>query len=287
MSVAMALLGKRLRDHWAILALGAGLIWLICLAFVYLNNLIGSVQQLEQVWAYLLTLYKTITGREAPDRAASMSVPRFVAGAYLTAMTQATLIAFPIAVAARGLAGEISAGTADLLLAQPIRRGTLYAVNAAVIAIGAAVFGAVGLATIAAASQLVHTIEPLPLDRFAWVALNAASLSFCVGGIAMLFSAGTSEYGRAVLAPAAVVLVVAVFELIASMWDALAPVRPLGLYYYFNPLHIADGAVHSDLRDAVSPAVWAWLASAVLLAVGGAAMLGGYLLYRRRDIATL
>jgi ABC-type transport system involved in multi-copper enzyme maturation permease subunit len=216
-----------------------------------------------------------------------MSVPRFVAGAYLTGMVQLALVAFPIAVAARGLAGEIGEGTVDLLGAQPLSRGALYAANAAVIGIGAAVLGGVGFLTIHVAGRFAHTIEPLPMDRFAWVAVNAASLSICTGGIAMLCSASVSDHGRAVMGPAAAIAATAVFELMASMWDVLDGVRWVGLYFYFNPLHIADGQVHQWMAGTMAPETWAWLSSSVLLRIGAACMLAGYLVYRRRDIATI
>ena len=282
-----ALFAKRLRDHLAILILCTVLIVVICLTFVYLNNRIGTVVQLEKIWGNVLQFFKNFTGREAPDRAASMSVPRFVAGSYLTMMMQIALIAFPIAVAARGLAGEIGAGTSDMLLAQPLRRGALYAVNVAVIAVGAVVFGIAGFATIQLSSMLVGTIEPLPADRFAWVALNATSLAICTGGIALLFGASVSDYGRAVLGPMIVMLTMGVFELMASMQDMLDGVRCMGLYFYYNPLHIADGKVHRVMTGAIDPGQWAMLASGVLLAVGIICMIVGYLIYRRRDIATI
>lgn len=282
-----ALFAKRLRDHLAILILCTVMIVVICLTFVYLNNRIGTVKQLEQIWGVLLQLFKNVTGREAPDRAASMSVPRFVASSYLTMMMQIALIAFPIAVAARGLAGEIGAGTSDMLLAQPLRRGVLYAVNVAVIVVGAVVFGVAGFVTIQLSCMLVGTIEPLPVDRFGWVAVNATSLAICTGGIALLFSASVSDYGRAVLGPMIVMLTMGIFELMASMWDALDGARCLGLYFYYNPLHIADGKVHRVMTGAIYPGQWAVLASGVLLAVGIICMIAGYLIYRRRDIATI
>jgi hypothetical protein len=103
----------------------------------------------------------------------------------------------------------------------------------------------------------------------------------------MLFSASVSNHGRAVMGPSAVIAAMAVFELMASMWDALGNVRWLGLYFYFNPLHIADGHVHRGMERWVSPEVWAYLASATLLGIGGLCMTAGYLVYRRRDIATI
>jgi ABC-type transport system involved in multi-copper enzyme maturation permease subunit len=284
---AWALLGKRLRDHLAVLTVGAALILLVCLTFVYLNSQIGTVQNLEQLWDTAGSIIRNMIRGELPEQFERPSVARFVAAAYWHFIPQVVLLAFPIAVAAQGLAGEVSAGTADLLLAQPVRRGTVYAVTAAVIGVGAVTFAAVSFLTIALGSLQIGTIEPLPLDRFALASCNTGCLCLCAGGVSLLLSASVNQFGRAVLLPAAVMLAMALMEVMGSLWPPMGGARQFGLYYYFSPAQIADGQVPRALRGVLSPPHWAALSCGVLVGVGAACAVIGYLIYRRRDIATL
>lgn len=107
-------------------------------------------------------------------------------------------IVWAIARGSDTVAGEIGRGTMEMLLAQPVRRTSLYASQALVTVLGSAVLAAsvwCGTAVGLRSSPLYEDVSPL---LFVPSAINLFGLMVGVGGFAALVSACGSQRWRAV-----------------------------------------------------------------------------------------
>lgn len=145
-----------------------------------------------------------------------------------------------VAVASRALAGEIGAGTIDLLLTHPVRREALVAASGLVLA-GAAL-------PLAAALGLGHlagiALFPVPLEGYAAsflpVVAHSALFALFMGMLSLAVSAACATRGRAV---GITVVLIGAFLFVHVGAEFTEPLRwmkhatPLG---YFEPARVVS-----------------------------------------------
>src|SRR5581483_9455235 len=218
--------------------------------------------------------------------------------------------------AAGAVAGELDRGTMELLLSQPIPRNRLilahFLVDCVVIPAlclsfwAGTEFGlwAVGpfeidyttvrevmsrdLPPVAVASLHIPT-EPTVMEvsgRAEFPALaNLAALMFALSGLTLALSACGRSRWKVVGLGVLLAVVMFVANVLGQLWDSAGFVRPLTVFYYYQPQKIALrgewvadlGAVWGGTRLAV-PVV------GVLLAVGAAGYLVALRVFTRRDL---
>jgi ABC-2 type transport system permease protein len=128
-------------------------------------------------------------------------------------------------------------------------------------------------------------LEVRPLD-FGWALWAVGGLMFAVSGYTMWISSLGRFRWRVLGVAVVITLVMFLINLIGQMWDRMAPLRPLTIFYYYEPQPLILGK-----RSNVTLAEWnhgkplVELPSLVVLYTVGAV---GYLLalrtFRRRDI---
>jgi ABC-2 type transport system permease protein len=199
---------------------------------------------------------------------------------YVHPLMQTVLCVWAIGRAAGAIAGEIDRGTMELLLAQPVARSRLIAAHFVVDTItiplllvsiwagnwvGISVFGHLDWNSVSTSSEL--RLNPLFL---APGLANVAALLFAVSGYTIWLSAAGSFRWRVLGMAVLVTLAQFLINLIGQLWGAAAALRPLSVFYYFQPQQIIlanhwtvslDGPWHL-----AGP--WAINVIAVLLAVG-------------------
>jgi ABC-2 type transport system permease protein len=135
----------------------------------------------------------------------------------------------------------------------------------------------------AQATERVLTVDPTIL--FPGL-INAAALMFAVSGYTMWISAGGRFRGRVMGAAILITLVQFLINVIGQMWDAVAPLRPFTVFYYYQPQQII--LKNSWSVDITKPLHLPWPMSVNVIAVLAAVGLTGYLLawrqFRRRDL---
>jgi ABC-2 type transport system permease protein len=201
---------------------------------------------------------------------------------YVHPLTQTALCVWAIGRAAGAIAGEIDRGTMELLLAQPIRRTQVIAAQLVVDCITIPTLAlALWLGTLAGAALtgFLSAEGALHLDPRDFVAaqLNVMLMLFAASGLTMALSAAGRARNRVLGLAVLTALVQFLVNLIGQLWPPMEPLRPLTLFYYYQPQPmILDPTWYAD------GAVWLRLA---VLAAGGA---GGYALalwtFCRRDL---
>ena len=183
------------------------------------------------------------------------------------------LAAFAIATASGALAREIEHRTILILLARPLPRYHL------VLARGLASFV---LLAVLVLTMLVGTFigvlmqglgESIRHGPFIVVSFNALCLSMAVMGYSYLFSAISSDGGRAILLSTSATVVFFFLDFISGLLDVLSPLGVLSVFHYYDPVAVAVGGSFPALHVGV------------LLATGAATFGAAVLLFQRRDIA--
>jgi ABC-2 type transport system permease protein len=159
----------------------------------------------------------------------------FLAMSYKHPIVLLTLCAALITPASRGLAGEIAAGTVDLLLTHPVRRRTVVAANAALLLVTSVVLPFV----LFAGHNLGLVLFPLELEGYAElffpVAVNLVLFSVFTGGLALLVSAATSVRGRAVGVTIGIIGACLFVDLGAGAWSKIAWLNAFTPFGYLEP----------------------------------------------------
>lgn len=96
------------------------------------------------------------------------------------------------------VSGEIGRGTMEMLLAQPVRRTTVYATQALVTISGSAVLASAAWCGTAVGLGMVTLSEPVSAARFIAPALNLFGLMVCLGGMSAMASSWGSQRWRTV-----------------------------------------------------------------------------------------
>jgi ABC-2 type transport system permease protein len=211
--------------------------------------------------------------------------------------------------AAGAIAGELDRGTMELLLSQPVPRNRLVLAHFLVDCVVIPVFclsiiagTQIGLAAVGPFevdySVLDKIKTPFPIPRGPDVlevdaspqpgaVLNLAALMFAVSGVTMAISAVNRNRWRAIGFGLLIVIGMFVANVVGQLWDTIAVVRPITLFFYYQPQEVwLAGNWWVDLGDA-------WADGQPLLRLPGAGVLAavgmtGYLValrvFTRRDL---
>src|SRR5262249_53046055 len=149
--------------------------------------------------------------------------------------------------AAGAISGEIDRGTMELLLAQPVGRWRVViahlCVDGMVIPLlclslwlgnwlGSWLTGMLQFGEPTAASRQV---DP---RVFGPASVNVAGLLFAVSGYTMWLSARGRFRGRVMAVAVLLTLVQFLVNVIGQLWDTIAPLRQLTIFYYYQPQQI-------------------------------------------------
>jgi len=177
--------------------------------------------------------------------------------------THALLTAVSITLGARAVAGEIENGVIELVLAQPVSRLRYFAANF--------VFAELALATVAIAGvigaiagQHVFHLSGFGSGRLLRLLANLFLLQTAFYALTLLFSSFGREAGR-VAALGVLVAIVSLFDnLIATLWNKAAFMKPYSLHSYYDPRSIlVDG--HLAMSSMLVLSVFAAAAAACAL----------------------
>lgn len=176
------------------------------------------------------------------DQLPMTSLPGFLSLAYQHPFMLAVVLSIPIAVASKLLAGEVEKKTASLLLARPVSRvGMVCSASLA-----CALWSALVVAAAVGGSYLgVHWFKPsevLALHPLRIVALNLYVTVLAIGGLAILFSALTSERSDATGWVVTITLAMYVWNFLVQIWPAASAYGALSLFHFYIPTQILLGS---------------------------------------------
>ena len=147
-----------------------------------------------------------------------------------------------ISVAGRAIAGEIEAGTVELLIGRPVSRLKLflsrYASGLGVLIVFTiiAVFSVVPLA-------LLHGVE-FQIESFAAGALIVFLFGWAVFSMAVMFSSLFSERSKVYMACGGILLLMYVLNVVALLKDNLDALKYFSFFHYYA---YSDAVIHQSL----------------------------------------
>jgi ABC-2 type transport system permease protein len=163
---------------------------------------------------------------------------------YVHPLTQTILCIWAVGRAAGAIAGELDKGTMELLLAQPVARYRVVLAHLGVDLItipllclslwagnwlGISLFGRIEW------GASPH-LDKLHIDPRALLPAlgNVAALVFAVSGYTMWLSAAGRFRGRVLGAAVLLTLLQFIVNVVGQLWDAVAPLRPFTVFYYYQ-----------------------------------------------------
>ncbi|VTT99485.1 Uncharacterized protein OS=Rhodopirellula baltica SH28 GN=RBSH_00634 PE=4 SV=1: ABC2_membrane_2 [Gemmataceae bacterium] len=214
--------------------------------------------------------------------------------------------------AAGAVAGELDRGTMELLMSQPVPRNRLifahFLVDLVVLpALCLAFFAGTQLGLLlvgdfvpdystlksltgpggrALPLQIPDNPEPLPVSGLGEVTglMNTFALMFAVSGITVAISAAGRSRGRVTGLAVLVVMTMFVANTIGQLWEPAGFVRPLTLFFYYQPQKVMlDGNWLTDVGREW-PGVPPVSGAGVLVAVGLVGYLVALRTFTRRDL---
>jgi ABC-2 type transport system permease protein len=202
---------------------------------------------------------------------------------YVHPLVLTILCVWAIGRAAGAIAGELDKGTMELLLAQPIARRRVITSHLVVdvltmplvcLSMWAGTFLGVYVFNLPALSA----IEPQPINpwRFGAALPNIAALLFAVGGYTMLLSSAGRYRTRVLGISVLLALVQFLINLLGQLWSTVEPLRPLTVFYYYQPQAIVLGVRGAEWQLARNVAT--------LMTVGLVGYVGALVIFCRRDL---
>lgn len=222
------------------------------------------------------SIQETLAGAQLPEwwqsfggEAGYTTPAGYLSGEFFMAVP-IILVIFAVVNGTGATAGEESAGTLELLLAQPVRRRRVVLEKAAGLGAALAVAMLLGGLGVYAGQALVE-FELSPLRVAAALVLTVPVLWFF---LALALLAGAALPGRAAAAAVSTLLAVAAYVLntIANLVDWLRPWRKAQPFWWSD----VSGVLSGDWGDAWQPLV--------LLAAAAVLLAGAVVMFERRDI---
>ena len=181
------------------------------------------------------------------------------------------LMVFAVGVPTGLLAGEVQRGTMELILSRPVTKTQVYLCACVLTLVGMFALVLVMFLGTVAAVRLYDFGEPIPLDLFWRIAVNAGLLSATFAAFSLLIAASFARLYLAVGVSVAFLTLNYFIAITAQWWPALYFLRRATLFYLIY---------YSDLWRG-----WPVRNMAILAAILVGAALAGGLIWRRRDLS--
>jgi ABC-2 type transport system permease protein len=223
---------------------------------------------------------------------------------YVHPLMQVLFCIWAIGRAAAAIAGEIDRGTMELLLAQPLRRGSVVfahlcvdAITIPLLCVSLWVGTLIGCRLVgpfeASTAALKAFPFPVKVDQsllevdpqaFGWGLWTVGGLIFAVSGATMALSAVGRFRNRVIGIAALIFLTQFLINVVGQLWDTAAVLRPFTVFYYYQP----QQAVLSNSWTVNLASAWgsgpAVNILAVLFGVGGVGYALSLAIFMRRDL---
>ncbi|MBN1510299.1 MAG: hypothetical protein JW955_25855 [Sedimentisphaerales bacterium] len=247
---------------------GIGLmIFLMQIAVAGIMHDNASVNAFLGMLKYLPSIVKTALGGDLLE---SGSMPALLTVGYQHPFVMFLVMVYAVGVPAGLLTAEVQRGTMELVLSRPTTKTQAY-LCAAVLTIAGifGLFGVMFLGTVVAVN-VYHFGEPIPLDLFFRIAVNAGLLAAAFAGFALLFAASFRRLYAAVGISVAFLTLNYFIAIIAQWWPGLQYLSRMTLFYLIYYSNLWKG--------------WPVRNMAILAGILVVTTIAGGLVWRRRDL---
>lgn len=251
-------------------------ILIYCLAVIgflwmYISLFPSISQSFDQLKGYLNTFPKGFMDAFGIDAESFTTFEGFIGSEQFTFIWPIMLVLLTISFSAGAIAGEIEKNTVELLLSQPISRLKIFTAKYLAGTFALATFVFISIAAIyplAAAYDI--TFKSGNFIRFGVLGF---AFGFAIYSLSMFFSTIFSEKGRANFAPAGILILMYVANILAGLKENLKNLKFTSFFYYYNPSKIL---VHGQIDK------WSWV---VFFGVGIFFTVLSAIWFSKRDIA--
>lgn len=198
------------------------------------------------------------------------TVENFLAMEHFSLVWPIMAIFLIVAIAGRGLAGQVEQGTVEILLSRPVSRLQIFIAKYLVGIFSLLVFTVVsvfGIVPLAA----IHNIDYV-IGNFASVAVISFLFGWAVLSVAMLFSAIFSERSRVYMVTGSILLIMYALNIAAVLLENLDNLKFASFFHYYN---YNDALIRNTLD---TTCILVFIGVAVVCTIAGA------LWFRKRDI---
>ena len=251
--------------------------WLLVASVIFLMQIaicgmIHDDENIKALLGFLKMLPAVARANLGGDALMAGSLPALIAIGYNHPLVQILFMVFAVAAPTGMLSGEVQAGTMELILSRWVTRTQVYICAGVVTIAGmAALVLAMFLGTVAA-TQIYEFSEPVPLYRFFQLAVNAGLLAATVGAISLLAATVFHRRVTAVGVTVAYLVISHFINTTSASWQWTKPLAPYTIFHFVNGHKIF--AQHT----------WPFFEMAVLAAILTVATLGGFLIWRKKDL---
>ncbi len=267
--IASNLLRRLLKRHWFFLTviglLLAGFQVLIC-TIVSSINIEGAISEISQ------SLPPFMQALISEEFALGLSSRGLIVFAWNHPVVLALLAAPMMLLASRAIAGEIEAGTMELLLSQPLARSAYLTTQIIFAFVVLLALAGMMLLGVYLGLSLFNLHQVLPWPTFLPVAANLVSLQIAIYSVTLLLSATAREGGRVVTVALLFVLVSYLVQAVARLWPKIQFLSTYTIFNYYSPQQI--------VLNNLTP----WRNMLILLGVGIVSGGLGWWKFMRRDI---
>lgn len=220
-------------QHRSLLITSAVLLWGFQFVTCAIISNLDLSSTIEQFLVFAPPVIRTMLEQTMPGG----STAAILAFTWNHPVTHALMTAIAIALGSRAIAGEIENGAIELVLAQPISRVKYLAAHLSFAMVSMIVVASAGLLG-AVIGQHVFNLEPFAWDRLVRLVANLFLLQMSLYSLTLLCSSFGREAGRVAVFGVLVAIVSFLDNVIATLWNRAAFMKPYSLHTYYDPREI-------------------------------------------------
>lgn len=186
------------------------------------------------------------------------------------------LAAWSIGRGSDAVSGELSRGTMEMLLAQPVSRTAVLAANAVVTVLGTAAIAFGSWMGLVVGMSLIKLDTTATAEIFLPAAANTMAFGFFLAGATTALSAADRYRWRTIGIICALFLIEKIIEIVSLMVERFAWLKPYTVFSLFKaPMFVTDKGAMANLF---------WQYNGTLLAMGLAGYVLAAVIFSRRDL---
>lgn len=266
----LALFRKTMADHRLLIGIIA--IGLLAFPTAIINAFASFPMDMMKQWLEIEWISRLIRGLAGADFSEMVNTTAMGGFAFVHPVILAITWSFIVVVATRVLAGEIDQGTADLLLALPVSRWSVYTSVSACVFLSCLAMTLCTWLGVWIGNETADLTEPLIVWQLRHVAANQCAMLMAVAGLSMLIGATGSRRGHSVGLIFGILVTSFLLNWLAMFWERAQMLAHFAVLHYFQPFAV--------VRDGRYPAG----DIAVLLAVAAVTWTIGGFVFARKDI---
>jgi ABC-2 type transport system permease protein len=249
---------------------------LLVFAFEWLYVWLVSQIPMKQFAVIVGALPKAVLSLSPIPVSQWLTIEGRIAMSYNEPIILLVLAAWSIGRGSDAVSGELSRGTLEMLLAQPVSRSAILSANAVVTVLGCAAIAFGSWFGLAVGMSLVTLDTTATPEVFLPAAANTMAFGFFLSGATTALSAADRYRWRTIGIVCAAFLVQKIIEIVALMVERFAWLKPYTIFSLFKaPMFVTDPQGMAGLF---------WQYNGTLLALGLAGYVLAAVIFTRRDL---